>query len=222
MAGTISFVNKTSFIATSGTSFGGPSTPVSMPPDFQSGDLLIIFALSSYPAGDSITTPSGWTSIGGGGSYGLYIFYKFATGAESTIILTNGMAGQTSIVAACSVCCRNCIAYDASATLKNITSLTSTISSNTLVTTGTNDLIFTVFYTESSGITFTPPAGTLPLTSIQTTNLCCYIYYETQNLPGTSTSRTSTLSSSVNSCRCAAVSFKAGNLNDGSYFFNFF
>lgn len=78
----------------------GTSHTCNLPASISSGDLLILFF--GWYTGSSVTTPSGWSSLGtdnNGTNIYQVIFYKTATGSEgSTVNVTTGSSTKSSHV----------------------------------------------------------------------------------------------------------------------------
>ena len=175
-----------SYVA-SGAVQQGSNPTIPVPTGYQQGDFLVIFvSTAAIP-----TTPSGWTVLTS--NTGIVIYYKFATGSESSVALTASGAATCSVMSAY----RGVSALDTISALAS--SSTTIISTNTLTATYANEYVVSM-YTCASGVSsWTAP--TFTTTRINSNGTASFrsllIVDELQTASGTSTSRTGVSTSST-------------------------
>jgi hypothetical protein len=183
MAQTWSYIGK-------GPASTGANPTVQVPPGYAAGDILIIATT------DVANTPSGWTAISGASTYSR-AYYKVALASESAVSMTGGTSYSQTVM----LCYRGLSAIDSNSSAVNTASATS-ISTNTLTTTSRDDLVISIYGSSNGafGASFTVPSGTTSRfsSSASSSNYGFLIVDEDQSSSGTSTSRTSTISTPLN------------------------
>lgn len=200
-----------SFVAAGAVS-SGSSASAALPVGWQANDLLIVTATAN--SGNVFDNPAGWNVLFVSTNFGQHLagWYKTATYTESSVTPTISGSGNAT-------CKTAMIAYRGVQTYPNTVDVsgtasgnsTSSIATNSLITTAANDLIVSFYGAIQAGTapTWTAPASTTSRVLSNTTSIVSglLIVDENQAVAGASATRTATLSASdLNSA--FAVSFK--------------
>jgi hypothetical protein len=180
-----------SFVAASPTVQGSNPT-VTVPTGIVQGDLLVIF-INGTPT--TPATPAGWTSRAAEGSQNfLTIFYKFATGTETSVSFTSANLFTSVVMTAY----RGVSANDTIGGFDITTSGGSSLAAPTFSTTYANEFVVTVWCQNASGFSFyTPPASTNVRVNTSSNGLTgngLLVVDELKAATGVTTSRTATAS----------------------------
>jgi len=177
-----------SFVA-AGAVVTGANPTVAVPAGYAEKDLLVIVTTGTATP----TTPAGWTSRGAQGlGVFLTIFYKFASGTESSVTLT--VAGATTKAVM--------LAYNGVSAADTITAFgTATgtsVATAALSTTYVNEYVISVFAGNTAAATWTAPASTTTRVNSSPTATVngLLIVDEAKAASGAGTARTATISSS--------------------------
>ena len=169
-----------SYVGAGAVQVGNSAPTVPVPSGIRAGDLLVIF--SAMVSGFSSGTPSGWTAAPNNGAYG-WIYYKIATASESAVSFSGGASPATTVMLAY----RDVSGFDVEA------SIATSLTTHTLTTTATDDLIISMFGINTSGSgTWSAPSGTTTRISSSPggSGHGLLIVDEDQAASGTSTART--------------------------------
>ena len=196
-----------SFVSAGTVATGTSTLTVGVPSSYSAGNTLIIIAAQTG-AGSGPTTPLGWSSAASTTHFG--IFYKTATASESSVSLSTGASSATSGVM---LCYSNLGAFNAASTESTATGAT-TLATNTLTTTGGDDLVLSAWVTNAFATSWTAPASTTSRASSLWIP-ALLVVDEDQSTTGSSTARTATTAPST-SIRAVAVAFKNGAARPGS------
>lgn len=170
----------------------GSSISVSIPSGVMAGDLLVMVVSDSTGA---IPSVSGWTEIGPISSSNgpkSSVFYKMASASESAVSISGLDSDGTGLM----VAYRNILKFDTSSASAGDSA---SITTNSIITSATDDLIISVFTWESSfgTVSFNAPPSTnvrANYSSIGLSNQGVIIVDENQSSIGSSTQRTATMS----------------------------
>jgi hypothetical protein len=184
-----SFVNH-------GTVATGASPVPGMPASFIAGDILLIVATSKTAY--SATPPTGYSNLTRQTSAPmLSVWYKIATGSETSPTLTNSDTSSCAVILAY----RGLAAFDAQSTVATGTS-TSPSTTNHATTTAANDLVLSIYggstTSSSTGAWTANGSTTNRVSSTDTTSLTgLLVADETQAASGASATRQATQGKSV-------------------------
>jgi hypothetical protein len=167
-----------------GTAVAGSNPTVGTPPGFQAGDLLVLAGTGGQNA---YSLPAGWSNgESAGNAPREALFYKFATGSETSVSVSNGGgSGQIVMLAYSGV-----TALDVLGTRK--TASTATASTNSLTTSVPNALVISLFSEDTTGTVPGTVTGTTIRYADNTTGRSLVVVDEIQAVAGASTSRSCT------------------------------
>lgn len=190
-------------VGTAGTS---TNPTVALPAGHTAGDLLVI---AFAGGGADCTTPAGWTQslVSSGTAPRLATYYKIDGGSESNVSISGGSTTTIAVMLAYSGCPAS--PSDVTGTV-NIVTATS-VATNTLTTTQANDLVISMFTSNTSAATWTPPASgtTTRYDSAGTASRCALLVVdETKTAAGVTTARSATASGASANMHSMALSYK--------------
>ena len=180
------------FIA-AGTVATGANPTVTLPSGWASGDLLVLWGGSN----SNFTSPAGWTvPLNHTATNPRAIFaYKFATGGETSLSLTNSGTSTSAVMLAY----RNISAVDVTGTVN--TGSSTSPATTSLTTTVPDDLVVSCYSNNSNTSPFTgTPASTnvrVNFDGTATSTRPLLIVDENKSTAGATTSRIATISSTL-------------------------
>jgi len=200
-AGGITFISV-------GTAAINANPTVTLPPIYQSGDLLVIAAVSGTAGGTGqFTTPAGWSlGVSSSAAPKIALFYKVATGSESSVELSGGTNGRSQAVML-SYRNVNATPLDVAGTVANGTSASAT--TNTLTTVTNLSMVVSLFTITATNASFTgyPSVATVRFDGSSNANAYPILVADEIKTPaGLTTARVATLVS--DGWQTYATSFK--------------
>lgn len=185
-----------------GAAQSGSNPTVPVPTGYSTGDLMVIVGASN----GSYTLPTGWSNgVTNAGSMALSLFYKWAGATESSVSVSLTGASSLTVMSVF----RGWNTLDVAGTSSTGTG---TISTNSVTTTATGDLLLTLFGGASNASTWTALPGGNALVAYNSAGLSnvrpLLLCYESVPNTGATGARSATNSSGASATAGFPIAFK--------------